>query len=277
VPVRRQPGAGNRNGNTGISEKTMTTARVLQFSDTHLFADPGGAIRGVRTLASLRACLEHARRRHLPADVVAVTGDLVHDEEAAYALLQAALDGFAAPMLLIPGNHDRPDALRRRFCAPPFQVGGTLEVGSWTVVMLETWFAESANGEGRLGPEGLRGLDTDLARAAGRHVLVCLHHPPVAMETPSLDALGLIDAEAFLTALGRHSNVRAVAWGHAHQSLDLYRGDVRFMCTPATCMQFKPRVEGFVTDDRPPGYRVIDLQEDGGVASEVVWLEGYRP
>jgi hypothetical protein len=28
-------------------------------------------------------------------------------------------------------------------------------------------------------------------------------------------------------------------------------------------------------DDRPPGYRVLDLQDDGGIATEVVWLEGY--
>ena len=46
------------------------------------------------------------------------------------------------------------------------------------------------------------------------------------------------------------------------------------MCTPATCMQFKPRND-FATDDRPPGYRVIDLLANGSIASEVVWLEGY--
>jgi Icc protein len=254
----------------------MPTVRLLQFSDTHLFADPAGEIRGVRSLASLRACLDHARRRHLPADVIAMTGDLVHDDARAYDALELALDGFRVPVLLIPGNHDQPDELRRRFSSEPFQVGGTLRAGAWTIIMLGTWFAESTNGEGRLGPDALRALDAALDRAAGGHVLVCLHHPPVAMETASLDALGLLDATSFLAVLSRHGNVRGVAWGHAHQSLDLYRGEVRFMCTPATCMQFKPRVEGFVTDDRPPGYRVIDLQDDGGIASEVVWLEGYR-
>jgi len=37
--------------------------RLLQFTDTHLLADPAGQVRGVRTLASLEACLAHARRR----------------------------------------------------------------------------------------------------------------------------------------------------------------------------------------------------------------------
>jgi hypothetical protein len=39
-------------------------------------------------------------------------------------------------------------------------------------------------------------------------------------------------------------------------------------------MQFKPRND-FATDERPPGYRVIDLLANGSIASEVVWLEGY--
>ena len=96
------------------------------------------------------------------------------------------------------------------------------------------------------------------------------------MEAAGLDALGLGDAGPFMAAIRRHPQVRAVAWGHAHQSLDALHGDVRFFCTPSTCMQFKPRDPGFVIDDRPPGYRVIDLYDDGGIATEVAWLEGYR-
>jgi Icc protein len=69
--------------------------------------------------------------------------------------------------------------------------------------------------------------------------------------------------------------VRGIAWGHAHQSLDVFRDATRLMCTPATCMQFKPRNPGFLVDDRPPGYRVIDLHDDGSLATEVVWIEGY--
>jgi Icc protein len=74
----------------------------------------------------------------------------------------------------------------------------------------------------------------------------------------------------------RHACVRGVVWGHAHQALDLYRGPLRLMCTPSTCMQFRPRTTGFEIDDRPPGYRLIELHADGSLASEVIWLEGYR-
>ena len=67
-----------------------------------------------------------------------------------------------------------------------------------------------------------------------------------------------------------------MAWGHAHQALDVFRGAVRFMCTPSTAMQFRPRNDYFEVDERPPGYRVLELRTDGSIASEVVWLEGYR-
>jgi Icc protein len=254
----------------------MPTLRLLQFTDTHLFGDPQGVLRGTQTLASLRACLEHARRRHLPADLVAVTGDLVQDDPVAYGALELMFADLGVPVLLTPGNHDSTAEMRQRLPQPPFQVCGTRVAGRWAILLLDTTFEVSGRGEGQLGPAALRELDQELARHAASHVLVCLHHPPVPMETAGLDALRLRDGPAFLDVLDRHSNVRGVAWGHAHQSLDLFRGPMRLMCTPATCMQFRPRDPGFVVDDRPPGYRVIDLHDDGGIASEVVWIEGYQ-
>ena len=250
--------------------------RLLQFTDTHLFSDPQGTLRGTRTLASLQACLDHARARFLPADLIAVTGDLVQDDPGGYGALERLFADLGAPVLLLPGNHDLPGELLRRFPSAPFQVGGTRIAGPWAVVLLDTSFEVSGAGEGRLGPQALQQLADELDRLRDRHVMICLHHPPVTMEARGLDALGLADAEAFLATMNGRANVRGVAWGHAHQSLDLLRNGARFMCTPATCMQFKPRDPGFVIDDRPPGYRVIDLLDDGGIATEVVWLEGYE-
>jgi Icc protein len=200
----------------------------------------------------------------------------VQDDPSAYGALGLMLDSLGVPVLLIPGNHDAPDELRRQLPHEPFQAGGTLVLGNWAIVLLKTWFDGSEDGEGQLGALQLEELDATLARHRDRHVLIAMHHPPITMEAPGLDALGLLDAPAFLATIEPHPQVRGIAWGHAHQALDVYRGGRRLMCTPSTCMQFKPRVAGFVTDDRPPGYRVIELHDDGGIASEVVWLEGYR-
>jgi Icc protein len=117
--------------------------RLLQFTDTHLFVDPQGKVRGTRTLTSLQACLDHARRRHLPADLVAVTGDLVQDEPEAYGVLELLFQDLGAPVLLIPGNHDESIELQRRLAHAPFQVGGTRVIGDWAIILLDTSFEVS--------------------------------------------------------------------------------------------------------------------------------------
>lgn len=254
----------------------MSAVRVLQFTDCHLMSDPEAVLRGIRTLPALQACIDSARERHLPADAIAVTGDLVQDDPGGYGLLELLLEPLGTPVLLIPGNHDLPVELGQRLSHPPFQVGSEWTAGDWVVVMLGTWFPESKNGEGRLGEVQLEHLEATLAQHRDRHALVCLHHQPLPMESRGIDELGLMDREGFVRVIDRHPNVKGVAWGHAHQSLDVLSRGIRWMCTPATCMQFKPRQPGFEVDDRPPGYRVIDLLPDGGIVTEVVWLEGYR-
>jgi Icc protein len=265
---------------TGVARLVPSgrSVRLVQFTDTHVLVDPEASLRGARPQPRLQACIEHARRHFFPADAVVVTGDIVHDEPAAYGVVDLMLGDLGVPVFLIPGNHDVPDELRRRLGHPPFQVGGEIvTTNGWQVVLLESWFAQSADGEGQLGTRQLQQLERTLASDATPHAFVFLHHPPVPMDSYTLDELGLLDGPELCETVLRHPRVRAVCWGHAHQALDLYvRGDLRLMCTPATVMQFRPRNPTFETDDRPPGYRVIDLRPDGAIASEVVWLEGYR-
>jgi len=254
----------------------MGNVRLVQFTDTHLVGDRGARLRDVATQPSLEACVARAAARHLPADAILVTGDVAHDDPGGYSALARILGPLDTPVRVIPGNHDVPAEMRRHLDGTPsFTIAGDLRVGAWTVVLLETWMEGSVDGEGRLGDAELARLDRTLAENRGRPVLVCLHHPPLPMDDPGLDELGLLDADAFHAVLARHDNVRGVLWGHAHQGFDLQRGEIRWMCTPSTCMQFEPRSGRFVVDDRPPGYRVLDLMPDGGLASEIAWLEGY--
>jgi Icc protein len=247
--------------------------RLIQFSDTHLLAGPDDTFRGVRTGSTLRACLARAGDWHFPADALLLSGDLVQDEPAGYDAIRSLFETLGVPVLVIPGNHDVPDRLRQTLADPPFQVGGQFRLGDWLVVLLSSWYAGSVDGEGRLGDAQLEGLARALQSHAPRPALVCLHHPALSMDSAGVDALGLTDAAAFLELVARHDCVRGVAWGHAHQALDVYRAGQRFMCAPSTCVQFRPRAARIEIDDRPPGYRVIDLHADGSLASEVVWLE----
>ena len=271
--------ASSQHEGRGRAAAARRSARFLQFTDTHLLTDPDALLRGARTLPRLRACLEHARRLYFPVDAVVVTGDIVHDEPAAYTVLNLVFGDFGMPVLLIPGNHDVPAELRRQLPRAPFQVGGEYRTSNgWQVVLLESWYADAVDGEGRLGIDQLETLERTLASSAEPHALVFVHHPPLPMDSEALDRLGLLDGADLCRTVARHADrVRGVCWGHAHQALDVYGpGNVRYMCSPATSMQFRPRHPTFAADDRPPGYRVIDLGVDGSIASEVVWLEGYE-
>ncbi|MDB4542942.1 phosphodiesterase, partial [bacterium] len=63
--------------------------------------------------------------------------------------------------------------------------------------------------------------------------------------------------------------VRGVLWGHVHQEVDRLHNDVRLLASPSTCVQFAPGSPGFRADDQAPGYRWLDLHEDGTIATAV--------
>jgi Icc protein len=88
-----------------------------------------------------------------------------------------------------------------------------------------------------------------------------------------LDTIGIENADEFLRVLDAHPQVRAISWGHVHQSFDARRHGVRLLATPSTCAQFLPQANEFTVDARPPAYRRLALQPDGTLDTEVVWVD----
>jgi len=95
------------------------------------------------------------------------------------------------------------------------------------------------------------------------------------MSSRWLDRVGLTNAAEFLHVIDAHQNVRAIVWGHVHQSFDALRKGVRLLATPSTCAQFLPHADDFAVDRRPPAYRTLELRTDGSLVTEVVWLEQH--
>lgn len=249
----------------------MSTVRLAQFTDLHLFAEESGRLRDVPTLASLSAVLEHARRGAWPPDALLLTGDLVQDDAGGYAHVRRMFGSMQLPVLCLPGNHDRPEAMHRELSCSPFVTGGHVDLGGWRIVLLDSVVPGRAGGA--LSAAALSALDEALANAGKRHALVCLHHHPVPVLSGWLDQVGLSNAQDFFSVIDRHVNVRAITWGHVHQTFDALRNDVRLLATPSTCAQFLPRAEQFVLDRSPPAYRTLELKPDGSIATEVCWLD----
>ena len=250
----------------------MSVLRLIQFTDPHLYGSETETLRGIATLPALKAALSDAQQSSAwPPDVVLVTGDLVQDDPSGYAHIRRVFGHLGMPVLCIPGNHDDPTAMRRELRVDPFTVGGHADFGAWRIVLLDSSLPGSASG--RLSEKTLAQLEAALSGAAGRHCLVTLHHHPVAMSSRWLDRVGLENAEEFFSVIERHDNVRAILWGHVHQVYEGRRKNVRLLATPSTCAQFVPRADEFAVDRRPPAYRTLELQSDGSLLTEVVWVE----
>ena len=251
----------------------MSVVRITQFTDPHLYGEAGETLRGVATLPALTAALAQAQKRDWPPDALLVTGDIVQDDPAGYPHFRRLFGALGLPVLCLPGNHDDVPAMRRELGTPPFTIDGHVDLGRWRIVLLDSCIAGSA--AGRLSEQALAGLEAALASAGTRHCMVCLHHHPVPMASRWLDRVGLENAPEFLATIDRHSNVRAVVWGHVHQNYDGLRKGVRLLATPSTCAQFVPNADDFAVDRRPPAYRTFELRPDGSLLTEVVWLEQH--
>ena len=249
--------------------------RLLHLTDPHLFGDESGEIYDVKTSLSLRCVLQQARSDNpvLP-DAILVTGDIADDcSSEAYTHLRNQLQGWGVPVLCLPGNHDEPALMARLLGSDGFQYCGRAEFGDWALVLLDSHLPREPSG--RVAAPELERLAAELRQAAERHVLVCLHHPPVPIGSAWLDAVGLQNGAEVLHVLDRFSNVRVVLAGHVHQAFDTQAGRLRILTTPSTCAQFTPDTEDCKMDLRPPGYRWIELRADGSIRTEVSWLRNW--
>jgi 3',5'-cyclic-AMP phosphodiesterase len=246
-----------------------TPVRLLQITDTHLFAEPEQALYGVNTRSSLRRVLAAARKSQKP-DLVLATGDLVHDESpAGYKTLSIMLHTLDAPVAVITGNHDALACLQA-IADQDIQIGGCHALSAWRVVLLNTQVP--GNTRGHLDAAELRFMESALAQSPGAHVLVALHHQPVAVGCAWLDRIGLDNADEFFDIVDRYPSVRGIIWGHVHQEFETERRGVRLLATPSTCAQFLPDSRDFGLDTRPPGLRWLTLHPDGRIDTRIEWV-----
>lgn len=251
--------------------------RILHLTDLHLRTALDGEIYGVRTNESFRATLERGLRDDAwrPAAVL-VTGDLAEDPSPeVYERFRSWMDPLGIPVLCLPGNHDNPTLMARTLDNGNISYCGARSIRRWRFVLLNSFLPNEAGGV--LSPGELKRLEAELAKARDQWVVVAVHHQPLPMGSIWLDDLGLSNGPALLSTLARHKHVRAVVWGHVHQSSDRAHEHLRLLSTPSTCAQFTPHTARCVMDTRPPGFRRLDLGSNGEIHTEIHWLEDWIP
>jgi Icc protein len=204
-------------------------------------------------------------------DLVVASGDLAHDgSPQAYQHLHRCFSRLDAPVYCLPGNHDEAVALRANSECGRLYSSRSACIGGWLQLFLDSTVTGSDGGH--LAETELDELDAALASHPGLPALVCLHHQPVNIGSRWLDSMAVDNPEAFFKIIDRHPQVRAVIWGHVHQTFEQQRNHVRLLSTPSTCIQFLPNSEKFAVDMIPPGYRWLELYPDGTFTTGVARL-----
>ncbi|MCP3670789.1 MAG: 3',5'-cyclic-AMP phosphodiesterase [Gammaproteobacteria bacterium] len=251
-----------------LSKLPAGSLRVLQISDTHLYADATERLAGLNTDQSLLQLLQHARNNILPVDLVLVTGDLVHDATASgYQRLRDHLLTLDAQTYCIPGNHDLNPVLADNINCNRISTDTLHKHENWAMIMLDSTIPGKV--KGHLNNEQLGRLKSALDDHPEYNILISLHHQPVPLGSAWIDKLALDNPDDLFSILDQHNNVRGVLWGHAHQPYDGERNGVKLMGSPSTCIQFKPGQDEFGIHQSPPGLRWLALLPDGRIETDI--------
>jgi Icc protein len=254
----------------------VTPTVVLQLSDPHIGADWDGR----DPAAALAATIDCALALDLAPVAVLVTGDLTgHAFDSEYELARELLAPLAAPLHVLPGNHDDRAALRRHFGLP----GGSDEpvlyaadAGPLRLVVLDS--TRPGDDAGQLDGDRLAWLDATLAEA-NVPTLVALHHPPICTGFPVIDDIGLParDRAALGEVVARHPHVRRIVAGHVHRAVAAELCGRSVLAAPSTYVQLRLDLRSgeLAPSDEPAGFVLHVLSEDE-LASHVVTVDRTR-
>jgi Icc protein len=234
---------------------------VLQLSDTHLSATPGATVFGQDADARLATVLDAWAATGQHADLVLLTGDLADDGSVEGCTRVAeAVAGLGAPVLAIPGNHDRAAVVAATWDGPR-----AVPVGGWVVAGLDTTVAGQVHGHLDV-PAARTWLDT----RGPNPMVLALHHPPLSRSTA--DEFRLDGAAELLDALAERPHVRAVVGGHLHDAVDLEApSGLPVLGCPSTIVAITHDGDRMdILADGVTGARVLTLDDDGSFASRIL-------
>jgi 3',5'-cyclic AMP phosphodiesterase CpdA len=250
---------------------------LVQLSDFHVGSDEGGD-----PVSDLRSAVAAVRAMRPGPDAVLVSGDLVeHGSPDEYAIVREALGPLAMPVHVLPGNHDDREALRAAFAtaqpAATTPVTGrapyryATRVGALALVACDS--TRPGRPDGALDDDSLEWLAQALTVASPGPAIVAMHHPPITIGMPVLDAMGIQarDRGALATLLASFPNVVRVVAGHVHMATFGRLGSHQVSTCPST-WRHGPALEIGATDltmrSAPAGLLVHALG-DGGLVTHV--------
>jgi len=193
--------------------------KFIHITDPHLVA-PGEILYDLDPYQRFKACLDDVIANHGDAEFCVITGDLAHrGEPAAYRGMARQLARLPMPVFPLLGNHDRRAPFAEALPDAPHDSDGfvqsVLDLAAGRFLFLDT-LDEGVNG-GRYCDTRARWLRARLDEAAGRPVMLFMHHPPFSIGIPCVDAISLAEPERFAAIVDGRRNIRHLFYGHVHR------------------------------------------------------------
>jgi len=241
--------------------------KLIHLTDTH-FVPEGKTLYGRDPRIALEHAVADINRHHSDADCAVITGDLTHwGEPEAFDNLAQVLDDLKVPTMLLLGNHDDRTAFQNSFPNQAMDEHGFAQSVRKTdaghLIFLDTnltgthagWFCEKRR--------DWLSQRLDEAAAEDADVFLFMHHPPFKTYLPTMDTIGLQEADKFLAVLQPHIEcIRHLFYGHVHRPifgswLGIPTSTIRAM-NHQVRLDFTPGPDGDTPGNfEPPAYAVV--------------------
>lgn len=251
----------------------MTTLSILQISDLHILPESHNTLLGVNTEYYFNAVLDLAFKNHDPFDLILVTGDMAQDPcLESYQRILERLNKTNIPCLCLPGNHDDLSLMQQVFNSVQVNCQKQLLLNNWQIINLNSQIIGDSGGY--LDTNELSFLKDCLTQQPKQLAIIAVHHHCIPTQSAWLDTMIIKNNTELLDIATQFPQLKLIVSGHIHQEMDLTIGNFRVLGTPSTCFQFTPLSQTFDIDHQMPGYRLIKLQDDGSIKTEVKRLAG---
>ena len=228
----------------------------IQISDCHI--DDEKNVWGTDSQKNLSTIVKSISNRNYNALII--SGDLAHNGTASsYSTLKDIIQPISDNLFILPGNHDNKLNLSSAFSEHYLP---KLTIADWEIISIDS--VQENKTSGFLNKAKLELLTKKILSSTKKFIVLCLHHPPISMESDWDDKKSLENSDDFFHTIDKFSKIKAVIWGHAHQSSEFNMNNVKLLSCPSTTL--------LLNGPEMIGYYHFNLSDKGEINCETVWL-----
>jgi Icc protein len=240
--------------------------KVIQITDTHLFADNESEIFGIKSNIKFQEVIQRISIEDASdTNMIFLTGDISQDEtEQSYRKLADQLEKFTIPIYWVPGNHDDIACMKRVFSRnKQFIYSQYLSFLNWDLIFINT-------NKGCISEYELQMLrEVISASSSVKKIAIVMHHHPTVVGTPLVDNYILENRNEFWSIVTR-AQVELIICGHVHGDYKLKYNNIMIESAPASCLQWEKGTKDLKIDARI-GYKIYYFGLDGYSATSRIW------